>query len=140
MAARNTNGVEEGTTFTPRFNDAGLIPAIVVDARSQSPLMFAYMDAQALKLTIETRQAHFYSRSRKKLWKKGETSGQVQKVERIRTDCDQDVIVLDVTVTAEGAVCHTGRATCFYREVTGADTLAIVEDERLIDPSTTYSE
>jgi phosphoribosyl-AMP cyclohydrolase len=109
--------LEEGGTFAPRFNADGLIPAMALDAETQAPLMFAWMNAHALSLTLETGIAHYWSRSRGKLWKKGETSGQTQTVVRIRTDCDQDVVVIDVQVNGDGAACHTGRATCFYREV-----------------------
>lgn len=134
----SVDDIEEGRVFAPRFGADGLIPAMAVQAGSQAPLMFAWMNAEALALTLETRIAHYYSRSRGKLWKKGETSGQFQRVVRIRTDCDQDVIVLDVEVAGDGAACHTGRATCFYREVTQDGSLLTIDGERLIDPDEVY--
>lgn len=134
----NIDDIEEGRVFAPRFDSAGLIPAMAVEAETQAPLMFAWMNAEALALTLESRIAHYYSRSRGKLWKKGETSGQLQQVVRIRTDCDQDVVILDVKVAGDGAACHTGRATCFYREVTPDGSLRTIDDQRLIDPDKVY--
>lgn len=130
--------VEEGNVFAPRFDDAGLIPAMAIDAASNAPLMFAFMNRESLALTLETGLAHYYSRSRKSLWKKGETSGQLQHVERVRTDCDQDVLVLEVRVAGDGAACHTGRATCFYRQVNADSSLTTVDNVRKIDPEATY--
>lgn len=130
--------VEEGGVFAPRFDDAGLIPAMTVDAETNAPLMFAFMNAESLSLTLETGLAHYYSRSRKALWKKGETSGQLQHVQRIRTDCDQDVLVLEVNVAGDGAACHTGRATCFYRQVNADLSLTTIDNVRKIDPEATY--
>ena len=130
--------VEEGNEFAPRFDDAGLIPAIAIDAETNAPLMFAFMNRQSLALTLETRLAHYYSRSRKSLWKKGETSGQLQHIERVRTDCDQDVLVLEVRVAGDGAACHTGRATCFYRQVNSDRSLTTIDNVRKIDPDTAY--
>jgi len=124
--------------FAPRFGHDGLVPAMAVEAGTQAPLMFAWMNAEALALTLDTRIAHYYSRSRGELWKKGETSGQLQRVIRIRTDCDQDIVILDVEVAGDGAACHTGRATCFYREVTPDGSLRTIDDERLIDPEKVY--
>ncbi len=130
--------VEEGNVFAPRFDDVGLIPAMAIDAASNAPLMFAFMNRESLALTLETGLAHYYSRSRKSLWKKGETSGQLQHVERVRTDCDQDVLVLEVRVAGDGAACHTGRATCFYRQVNADSSLTTVDNVRKIDPEATY--
>ncbi len=130
--------VEEGGVFAPRFDDAGLIPAMAVDAETNAPLMFAFMNAESLSLTLETRLAHYYSRSRKSLWKKGETSGQLQHVQRIRTDCDQDILVVEVSVAGDGAACHTGRATCFYRQVNADLSLTTIDNVRKIDPEATY--
>ena len=111
-------GPEETTAFQPRFDPQGLIPAIVTDARDGALLMVAHMNAEALRLTLETGKAHFWSRSRKTLWKKGESSGDMLDVREILTDCDQDVLqVKAVPVSREGAVCHTGRKSCFYRRV-----------------------
>lgn len=137
--------LEEGTTFSPRFGVDGLIPAIVTDEQTGDVLMFAHMDANALRLTIETQTAHFFSRSRGRLWKKGEESGNLLKVVELRTDCDQDVIWLKVSVSGHGAACHTGRRTCFYRAVElGASdgqppTLSKVISERLFEPKEVYS-
>ncbi len=133
--------IEEGTTFAPKFDDAGLIPAIVTDAGSGDVLMFAWMNAEALHLTLEEGVATFYSRSREKLWKKGETSGEILKVVEVRTDCDQDVIWLKVEPQGRGAACHTGRRSCFYRVVRSGDDgfrLEPKDAERIFDPSQVY--
>lgn len=107
--------LEEGPAFTPKFDANGLITAVVTDARDGMLLMVAYMNAEALALTLETGIAHYWSRSRKVLWKKGETSGNFQNVVEIRTDCDQDSLWLKVNVTGDDVTCHTGRRSCFYR-------------------------
>jgi len=109
--------LEEGLTFTPRYDAAGLIPAIVTDATSGEVLMFAWMNAEALALSVESGVAHFWSRSRSARWKKGEESGNVLNIIEMRTDCDQDVIWLRVQVAGDGVACHTGRRSCFYRVV-----------------------
>jgi phosphoribosyl-AMP cyclohydrolase len=109
--------LEEGTIFTPRFDDNGLIVCVTTDAHTGAVLMVAYMNEEALRLTIETGLAHYWSRSRKSLWRKGDTSGQVQTVTEVRTDCDQDAILLRVIVGGDGNSCHTGRKSCFYRRV-----------------------
>ena len=109
--------VESGLDFQPKFDADGLISAIVTDARSGEVLMFAFMNAEALGLSMESRVAHFWSRSRAALWKKGGESGNVFKIVEMRTDCDQDVIWLRVTVEGDGHACHTGRRSCFYRLV-----------------------
>jgi phosphoribosyl-AMP cyclohydrolase len=109
--------IEETSEFQPRFDPNGLIPAIVVDAGDGAVLMFAWMNAEALRLTQATGEAHFWSRSRQALWRKGETSGQVLAVGEMRTDCDQDVLMLRVSVGGSGGACHTGRRSCFYRKV-----------------------
>ena len=111
------NELEEGQTFTPRFDADGLIVCVTKDARDGQILMLAYMNAEALRLTIETGVAHYWSRSRKTLWRKGDTSGQVQKVAEIRTDCDQDALLLTVETGGDGGACHTGRRSCFYRKI-----------------------
>jgi phosphoribosyl-AMP cyclohydrolase len=107
--------IERGAVFQPAFTNEGLIPAIVTDAGTGAVLMFAWMDAEALRLTIETRTAHFFSRSRGKLWIKGEESGNVLHVIEMATDCDQDVVSLKVAVRGQGVACHTGQRSCFYR-------------------------
>ena len=132
-------GLEEGSTFAPRFDAHGLITAIAVDATSGEVLMLAHMNAEALALTIETGEAHYYSRSRKQLWRKGETSGEVQKLVELRTDCDQDAILLRVEQTGRGAACHTGRKSCFYRIVVDGSTLRQSGEPRLFDPKDVYS-
>lgn len=109
--------LEEGTTFTPRFDAQGLIACITTDARDGEVLMLAYMNEEALRLTLETGVAHYWSRSRQLIWRKGDTSGQVQTVESIRTDCDQDALLLAVVPGGDGGACHTGRRSCFYRKI-----------------------
>jgi phosphoribosyl-AMP cyclohydrolase len=109
--------LEEGAIFTPRFDDNGLIVCVTTDAHTGAVLMVAYMNEEALRLTIDTGLAHYWSRSRKSLWRKGDTSGQVQTVSEIRTDCDQDAILLRVIVGGDGNSCHTGRRSCFYRRL-----------------------
>ncbi|HZT49768.1 MAG TPA: phosphoribosyl-AMP cyclohydrolase [Hyphomicrobiaceae bacterium] len=109
--------VEQGLVLQPKFDADGLIPAIVTDAGSGEVLMFAWMNAEALALTLETRIAHFWSRSRRRLWKKGEESGNVLSVREVRVDCDQDVLWLKAAVAGAGAACHTGARSCFYRKV-----------------------
>jgi phosphoribosyl-AMP cyclohydrolase len=115
--AASKNELEEGVAFTPRFDANGLIVCVTKDARDGQILMLAYMNAEALRLTIETGVAHYWSRSRKTLWRKGDTSGQVQKVTEIRTDCDQDALLVTVEPGGDGGACHTGRRSCFYRKV-----------------------
>ncbi|MFC5755304.1 MULTISPECIES: phosphoribosyl-AMP cyclohydrolase [unclassified Rhizobium] len=133
--------LEDAGDFTPRFDDRGLITAIVTDAGDGELLMVAHMNAQALALTIQTGIAHYFSRSRGKIWKKGETSGNLQTVKEIRTDCDQDAIWLKVEVAGHDATCHTGRRSCFYRTVTledGKPMLTIVDDDLHFDPNDVY--
>jgi phosphoribosyl-AMP cyclohydrolase len=109
--------LEEGDVFTPRFDGNGLIVCVTTDADTGAVLMVAYMNHEALRRTIETGIAHYWSRSRNSLWRKGDTSGQVQTVQEIRTDCDQDALLLKVSVGGDGNSCHTGRKSCFYRRV-----------------------
>lgn len=109
------DAVEEGAVLAPRFNTDGLIPAIAQDAATGDVLMMAWMNADALNRTLETGKAHYWSRSRNSLWLKGETSGQVQTVEEILTDCDQDTLLLRVRVGGDGGCCHVGYRSCFYR-------------------------
>src|SRR5690606_12181525 len=104
--------LEEGTEFAPRFDAHGLITVVTAEADTNEVLMVAYMNAETLALTIETGIAHYWSRSRQSIWKKGETSGELQEVIELRTDCDQDCIVMLVRQTGRGAACHTGRKTC----------------------------
>jgi phosphoribosyl-AMP cyclohydrolase len=109
--------LEAGDVFAPRFDADGLIPVIVTDAASGEVSMFAWMNTTSLALTLETGVAHFWSRSRGKLWKKGEESGNLLRVVELRTDCDQDVLWLRVAIDGAGRACHTGERTCFYRRV-----------------------
>lgn len=109
--------LEEGTVFSPRFDTDGLITAVITDARDNAVLMVAHMNAEALQLSLDTGIAHYWSRSRKCLWKKGETSGNYQHIVELRTDCDQDALWLKVNVAGAEVTCHTGRRSCFYRIV-----------------------
>lgn len=136
--------IEEGLEFAPKFNSDGLIPAVACDAATGTVLMLAYMNRQALDKTIETGEAHYWSRSRGKLWHKGETSGEIQHVHAILTDCDQDAVVLKVKAGGRGATCHTGRVSCFYRQLEGIGKapatarLKHIGKERLFDPDEVY--
>ncbi|TXM95245.1 phosphoribosyl-AMP cyclohydrolase [Methylobacterium sp. WL103] len=109
--------VEEGVVFTPRFDRDGLVACIAVDAQDGRVLMLAHMNAESLRRTLETGEAWYWSRSRRELWHKGATSGQVQRVVEMRTDCDQDALLITVAVGGDGGCCHTGRRACFYRSV-----------------------
>ena len=133
--------IEEGLAFAPQFGADGLITAVVTDAKSGELLMVAHMNAEALRKTIESGEAWYYSRSRKKLWKKGESSGHVQRVAELRVDCDQDSLWLKVEQAGEGA-CHTGRRSCFYRSVplgkAGAVTLEFRDADKTFDPNAVY--
>lgn len=113
----DAKAIEAGLAFQPKFDASGLIPAIVTDAASGEVLMFAWMNAEALAKTIETRKAHFWSRSRNKLWLKGEESGNILSVSDMRVDCDQDTLWLSVNVGGDHVACHTGAKSCFYRSV-----------------------
>jgi phosphoribosyl-AMP cyclohydrolase len=133
--------IEKGLEFMPKFDGAGLIPCITQDAETLNVLMFAFMNEQALRLTISTGFAHYYSRSRGKLWKKGETSGHLQKVLAVRVDCDQDVLLLRVEQTE--AACHVGYRSCFFRELDKIGeytdgSLRVVEVAPVFDPSSVY--
>lgn len=116
-APGSRDAVEEGLAFTPRFDRDGLIACIAVDARDGRVLMLAHMNAESLRRTLETGEAWYWSRSRQALWHKGATSGQVQRVVEMRTDCDQDALLIVVAVGGDGGCCHTGRRACFYRGV-----------------------
>jgi phosphoribosyl-AMP cyclohydrolase len=120
-------GLEDGLDFQPRFDEKGLIPAIVTDAKDGAVLMLAYMNEEALRLTRETGEAHFWSRSRKSLWRKGATSGETQRVVDMRIDCDQDAILLAVSLQGKGVACHTGRRSCFYRRLGKNGALEMIE-------------
>ncbi|HRF08414.1 MAG TPA: phosphoribosyl-AMP cyclohydrolase [Xanthobacteraceae bacterium] len=122
--------LEEGTALLPRFDLNGLISAIVTDEKTGEVLMLAHMNEEALRRTIETREGWFWSRSRKSLWKKGESSGNVLQVSAMKIDCDQDAVLLNVRVSGDGKTCHTGRRTCFYRSIPlGSEKTALHFDE-----------
>ena len=144
FAQRGSTGeVEEGRAFAPRFDADGLVTCVATDARSGEVLMVAHMDAQALERTIATGEAWYFSRSRRALWRKGETSGHVQRVLEMRIDCDQDAVWIKVDQAGAGA-CHTGRRSCFYRAVplgtSGAVTLEFRDAERAFDPEAVYGD
>lgn len=123
--------LEEGTVFTPKFDANNLIVCVTIEHSSREILMVAYMNEEALTKTLETGVAHYWSRSRAALWRKGDTSGQVQKVVSLRVDCDQDALLLSVEPGGDGKACHTGRKSCFYRVVkssSGVNELAILEE------------
>ncbi len=144
FASREGVDIEEGETFSPKFGEGGVLPVVVTDAGTGEVLMLAYMNALALARTIETGEAHYWSRSRAMLWRKGETSGNTQAVVEMRTDCDQDAIWLKVRMAGSGGCCHTGRRSCFYRAVPlgqpiGVQTrLEMRDGERLFDPGEVY--
>lgn len=114
---------ERGTAFLPKYDAAGLVTAVVTDAAKGDVLMVAHMNAEAIERTVATGEAHFWSRSRGRLWRKGETSGHVLKVEELRVDCDQDAIW--IKARPAGPACHTGAPSCFYRRIDGG---ALVRD------------
>ena len=122
--------IEEGSAFAPKFDADGLIVCITTEAATGDILMVAYMNRESLALTIETGVAHYWSRSRRALWRKGDTSGQVQTVVELRTDCDQDAILLKVEAGGDGKACHPGRRSGFYRRLErDGDSHALVVDE-----------
>jgi phosphoribosyl-AMP cyclohydrolase len=121
--AASTEALERGPVLAPRFDANGLICAVTTHADTGEVLMVAWMNAEALKLTLDTGYAHYFSRSRGQLWKKGETSGQLQQVVEVRVDCDQDAVLLKVRPQGDGGACHVGFRSCFYR---------VVEDGKLV--------
>lgn len=120
--------IETGTRLAPKFDADGLIPAVAVHAETGEALMLAYMNAEALERTLATGEAHFWSRSRDELWHKGASSGQVQKLVELRTDCDQDTILLRVLPQGDGGCCHVGYRSCFYRTAAADGTLTVDQD------------
>ena len=139
--------VEEGKTLAPRFDADGLIPVVTTDAATGELLMHGYMNAEALAKTIETAEAHYYSRSRKALWRKGATSGLTQRVVEMRIDDDQDAVWLRVEVAGSGASCHVGYRSCFYRTVpvgsavqNAVEHLTFTEDHKTFDPKAVYGD
>jgi len=137
----SSRDIEEGLVFTPKFGADGLITAVATDAASGDVLMVAHMNAEAVARTIESGEAWYFSRSRQALWKKGESSGHVQRVIELRVDCDQDALWLKVEQAGPGA-CHTGRRSCFYRAAplgqSGAVRLEFRDGERTFDPQAIY--
>lgn len=131
--------IETTLSFQPKFGADGLIPAVVTDPHSGGVLMFAYMNKEALAETISSGFAHFWSRSRGKLWKKGDESGNLLKVIELRTDCDQDVVWIVAEVLGDGVACHTGARSCFYRRVVRPDPsgAAVLQFAELPEPKTT---
>ena len=130
---------EEGLEFQPKFDASGLVTCVATDAASGDVLMVAHMNDEALRRTIASGEAWYFSRSRNALWRKGESSGHTQRVVEMRMDCDQDAIW--IRVEQQGAACHTGRRSCFYRAVTtdnGDTRLSFVDAERLVDPAKVY--
>lgn len=136
--------VEEGLELAPKFDADGLIPVVTTDYDTGELLMHAYQNAEALERTIRSGEAWYYSRSRRCLWRKGATSGLVQKVRELRIDDDQDAVWLRVTVAGAGASCHVGYRSCFYRRVpTGAAAgraLEFLEDDKAFDPAEVYGD
>lgn len=129
---------ETGTVLLPKFDANGLVTAVVSEAKSGRPLMVAFMNEEALALSIKTREAHFYSRSRQEIWHKGATSGNVLDIIDMNIDCDQDAIWLHVEIQSAGAACHTGRKSCFYRRITKDGDLEFTGDSPLFDPKDVY--
>jgi phosphoribosyl-AMP cyclohydrolase len=133
------NDIEEGLAFRPKFDAAGLVTCVATDAANGEVLMVAHMNDEALRKTVASGDAWYFSRSRNALWRKGETSGHVQRVVEMRMDCDQDAIW--IRVEQSGAACHTGRHSCFYRKIEAAEggaRLTFVDAERLFDPKAVY--
>ena len=138
-APSDSNEIEEGLALRPKFDANGLVTCVATDAVTSELLMVAHMNEEALRKTIASGEAWYFSRSRGALWRKGETSGHVQRVVEMRVDCDQDAIWLRVEQL--GAACHTGRHSCFYRKVEGKDggaRLSFVDAERRFDPKAVY--
>jgi len=133
--------IEEGVAFAPKFDRDGLVTCVATDAANGDVLMVAHMNAEALRRTVETGEAWYFSRSRQALWKKGESSGHVQRVVEMRVDCDQDAVWIKVEQHGGGA-CHTGRRSCFYRAVplgeAGAVTLEFRDADKAFDPGQVY--
>jgi phosphoribosyl-AMP cyclohydrolase len=133
------NDREEGLVFQPKFDASGLVTCVATDAASGEVLMVAHMNAEALRKTIESSEAWYFSRSRNALWRKGETSGHVQRVVEMRMDCDQDAVW--IRVEQAGAACHTGRHSCFYRKLDGGAAgprLSFVDAGKVFDPKAVY--
>ena len=119
--------IEQGLTFAPKFDEHGLLPVMAIDAKTNEPLMLAYMNEESLKLTLELGEMVYWSRSRSELWHKGKTSGQIQHVVELRTDCDQDALIAKVNQQGSGC-CHTGAKDCFYRRIAFGDEVKTLGD------------
>ena len=133
--------IEAGSVFAPKFDANGLVTAITLDASTNEVLMVAFMNEEAIGETLKSGFATYWSRSRNALWKKGETSGELQRLVEMRTDCDQDAIVMIVEQQGHGAACHTGKKSCFYRKVVledGKPALADAGVPSLFDPNDVY--
>ena len=133
--------LEAGDVFAPRFDANGLVLAVTTDAETNQVLMAAYMNEEAIRLTFETGFVHYYSRSRQSMWKKGESSGELQKFIEMRVDCDQDILEVRAIQTGSGAACHTGRKSCLYRSVSYKDgeyALSAPDLPQLFDPKAKY--
>ena len=141
----NIYDIEEGNLLSPKFDNDGLIPVITMCSRTKDILMHGYMNKEALKLSIETKNAHYWSRSRQSIWKKGEKSGLQQKIKKIRIDDDQDCIIIFVELEGLKASCHVGYKSCFYRELKSinskfSDKLVFIEKEKVFDPEEVYGD
>jgi phosphoribosyl-AMP cyclohydrolase len=133
------NDREEGLAFQPKFDASGLVTCVATDATTGEVLMVAHMNDEALRKTIASGDAWYFSRSRNALWRKGETSGHTQRVLEMRLDCDQDAVW--IRVEQVGAACHTGRRSCFYRKLTdseGRSQLTFVDADKMFDPNAVY--
>ena len=141
---RTVEQVEEGDELAPKFGPDGLLPCITSDARTGEVLMLGWMNAEALRLTIETGEAHYFSRARQAIWHKGATSGLVQRLVEARIDDDQDALWLRVDVAGSGASCHVGYRSCFYRAVpvgaAAGQPLQMLEPEKTFDPEDVYGD
>jgi len=142
----NIKEVEEGKYLSPKFDENGLIPVIATDFQTGDILMHAYMNDEALKKTIETKEVHYWSRSRKKIWRKGQVSGFVQIVREIRIDDDQDSVCLSVDI-GNGASCHVGYRSCFYRSIPLGKIkneeeleMEFKEKKKIFDPKKVYKD
>lgn len=133
--------VEESNELAPKFDEQGLITVVTTDTKTGELLMVGYMNQEAFTKTLETKEAHYYSRSREVLWHKGATSGLVQNIDEIRIDDDQDAVWLRVTVAGSGASCHVGYRSCFYRSIdTESKTLKFEEADKVFDPLEVYGD
>ena len=142
----NIKEVEEGKYLSPKFDESGLIPVVTTDYQTGDILMHGYMNDESLKKTIETKEAHYWSRSRKKIWHKGQVSGFVQAVKEIRIDDDQDAIWLSVDI-GNGASCHVGYRSCFYRSIplgkikdTKELKIEFKQNKKIFDPKKVYKD